>query len=496
MEATQVEVETTFTRGLPAFSIVGLANSSIQESRDRVKSALISNDFNFPPSKITVNLSPSDVPSKKGSHFDLGIALLIALQKERVEFDTFHVFGELGLDGLLKDSKDIFALILSLYSSKKIKKVLIPKQSLYKISLIPDIEIYSVDNLKGAIEFFRNKENQDKYLLKDNRGINCKHLEIMDKKYYYESDFEIDFLNVKGQEIAKRASLICASGGHNMLMEGSPGCGKSMIAKRIPHILPPMSLEEILYNAKLDTLDCREPNFKPIRNFRSPHHSSTKSSIFGGGSKDAKMGEVALSHNGILFFDEFTMFDKKSIDSLREPLENYEILVSRVNSKINYKTKFIFIGAQNPCPCGNLLSKSKECRCNDIEIKRYKNKISEPILDRIDLFIQMQENSSIDKPSVSSKELQQEVFRVFELQIKRGQKELNGRLDDKSIEKFCHLDDASKNILNQAIGNFGLSHRSVAKVIKISKTIADLDSSSLICKEHILEALSYRIRAS
>jgi magnesium chelatase family protein len=370
---------------------------------------------------------------------------------------------------------------------------LIPTQSRDKISLIPEIEIYCVNNLKEAIEFFKNSESREERLI-SNIDIGFDYLDILDKKYYYQKKSPLDFLDIKGQEIAKRVALIASAGGHNMLMEGSPGCGKSMLSKRLPYILPPLSLEEILQNAKIDTLDGKNPTFEPIRNFRSPHHSSTSGSLFGGGSKNAKMGEVALAHNGVLFFDEFPMFEKKSIDSLREPLENYEILISRVNSKINYPTKFIFVAAQNPCPCGNLLSSIKECRCSELEIKRYKNKISEPVLDRIDLFVQMQESSSEDKPSISTTELRNMVFGVFEIQLKRGQKELNGRLSEGDLELFCILNSEAKDVLEMAIKSFSLSHRATAKAIKVARTIADLRESNKIEKVDILEALSYRKR--
>jgi magnesium chelatase family protein len=255
-----------------------------------------------------------------------------------------------------------------------------------------------------------------------------------------------------------------------------------------------MSLEEILEKAKLDSLDVVEPDFSPTRVFRNPHHSSTKASIFGGGSTTAKIGEVALSHNGMLFFDELPHFGKPILEALREPLEDNKILISRVNSKINYPTKFMFVGALNPCPCGNALSTKKECRCNDVEISRYKNRLSDPFLDRMDLFVTMNEVTNDDKSDVSSKELHKKVLDAFLMQKRRGQKELNGKLCDEDISKYCILKDESHDIMQKAIENYSLSFRAINKILKVSRTIADLSLSQSIEKSHLLEALSYRKR--
>lgn len=487
-EAKIVEVESSYVRALPSFSIVGLASNSILEARERVKSALTSIDYKFPPLKITINLSPSDV-KKSGSHFDLPIALSLALQKESIDFEDCFVFGELGLDGKVKDSSSIFPLILSLKEKIQDLKVLIPQESVKKVSKIPGVKIYYAQNLKEAVEFFKEKHKKEAECLQ----IESKFIE-KDKRYYYLGEFPLDFIDVKGQEVAKRAALIAAAGMHNILFEGSPGCGKSMISKRLRYILPPMSLEEILEVARIESLDKKEPSFKPIRPFRSPHHSSTKASIFGGGSNSAKIGEVALSHRGILFFDELPHFSKMVLEALREPLEDRKILISRVHSKIEYKTDFMFIGAMNPCPCGNLLSKTKECRCTELEIQRYKNRLSEPFLDRIDLYVQMSEISKDDKATISSKEMFEKVLRAFEFRLKRGQKEFNARLENQDLEKFCILDNNAKDILDSAIDRFSLSQRSINKIKKVARTIADLDESESISKPHILEALSFRKR--
>lgn len=487
--ARVVEVESSFVRALPSFSIVGLASNSILEAKDRVKSALFSIGYRFPPMKITINLSPSDI-KKSGSHFDLPIALSIALQKDEVDFENYFIFGELGLDGKIKDTASIFPLVLSLRELKKDLKILAPKESLNKLSKIPGIDLFFVDDLKDAIDFFKSGKKEAAKRV----DIDYPFIEANNKKYYFLRDFELDFKDVKGQELAKRAALIAAAGWHNILFEGSPGCGKSMISKRLRYILPPMSLEEILEVAKIESLDKKEPTFRPIRPFRSPHHSSTKASIFGGGSNSAKIGEVALSHRGILFFDELPHFLKTVLEALREPLEDKKVLISRVNSKIEYKTDFLFVAAQNPCPCGNLLSQSKECRCTEAEIQKYKNRLSEPFLDRIDLFVSMSEISKSDRSTINSKEMFDKVLEAFEFRLKRDQQSFNGSLDENNIEKFCILDDEAKEILDRAIDRFLLSQRGINKIKKVSRTIADLNKSNFIKKDHILEALSYRRR--
>ena len=358
INAKEVCVESTFTKGLPSFTIVGLASNNIQESKDRVKSALLTNEFKFPPKKITINLSPSEI-KKSGTHFDLSIALLISLYEDKnVDFKDFHIFGELSLNGEIKDSSSIFPIILSLAKQNLIKNILVCEQSAKKISKIPNIKIYCVKNLLEAIEFFKSSDKGG-FLYKKEES-NHEKININGKEFFYIKEYLQDFKDIKGQENAKKATLIAAAGNHNILLEGSPGCGKSMLAKRLSFVMPPMSLEEILEIAKLQALDLKEPDFKPRRVSRSPHCTSSRASILGGTS----LGEVALANNGILFFDELPHFSSAILEALREPLEDYKLLVSRANSKILYDTKFLFMGAMNPCPCGNLLSKNNSCRCH------------------------------------------------------------------------------------------------------------------------------------
>ncbi|MFY9089491.1 YifB family Mg chelatase-like AAA ATPase [Arcobacter aquimarinus] len=492
IEAIAIDVESTFTKGLPTFTIVGMISTSISESKDRVKSALLTNGFKFPPLKITVNLSPSEI-AKKGTHFDLAIALQIAFYEDKkVDFSDMFIFGELALDGNIKDTNSIFPIILSLSKKDSINKVLVCTQTAQKLANIPNLEIYCVNDLSEAIEFIKT-DKKENYLY-EKKKLEYKTLIINDEQYFYDTNYLEDFKDVIGQDMAKYAAMICAAGNHNLIMEGSPGCGKSMISKRLQYIMPPMNLEEILEKAKLLALDFKDVDFSPIRAFRSPHHSSTKSSIFGGGSSNAKMGEIALSNGGILFFDELPHFSKSILEALREPLEDNKILISRVNNKILYETKFIFVAAMNPCPCGNLLSSVKECRCNEIEIQRYKNRLSEPFLDRVDLYLVMNDSFKDNKNKVSSKELHENIIKAFIKQKQRGQKELNGKLSDEEIKKYCILDEESLNILEKARFNYQLSFRSINKVLKVARTIADLNDNEIITKNDLLQSLNFRRR--
>lgn len=489
-ELNIIDVESTFTRGLPGFNIVGLASTSIKESTERIRATLVSKNFSFPAQKITINLSPSGIP-KSGSHFDLAIAILIILQKENL--DDFFVFGELGLDGLVKSTNELFSLLLFLSTKFKNAKILIPKALAQKAAMIPNIELFAVENLDEAVEFFSQK-NYDKFRISSIHPLFEKALVINDEKFVQNFNFEYDFKDVKGQEKAKRACIISALGMHNILFEGSAGSGKSMCAKRLVYIMPPQSLDEVLSASAYQSLNSKDTEFSSIRAFRNPHHTSTKTSIFGGGAKSAKIGELALANGGVLFFDEFPHFSKTVIESLREPLEDNKILVSRVNSKVVYDTKFIFVAAQNPCPCGNLFSSTIACKCNELEIKRYKQKISQPILDRIDLYVAMDEIDKDDKASISSKEAYEMVLKGFIFQKQRGQKEFNAKLKDEDLQKLCLLNDEAHSVLDTALARFKLSQRSINKVLKVARTCADLDSSTKIEKKHILESLSFRIR--
>jgi magnesium chelatase family protein len=490
VSAKVIEVEATFTKGLPGFAIVGLASADIQEAKERVKSALLVNEFTFPPLKITIGLSPSET-RKNGAHFDLSLALLIALNKHKFEEKGLFVFGELGLDGRVKSSMMLFPLILSLKEQGRIQRAIVPQEAMEYLSHISGIDFIPVHSLQEAIRLMKKGEfsTHTKQFSYNALSLSCHN-----KAYFYSKEYPHNFSDVKGQTIAKRAALIAAAGMHNLFMEGNPGCGKSMIAKRIKDILPPLQESELLSIAKHQFLDGQQPSFKAIRPMRSPHHTATSASIFGGGSGQAKIGEVALASKGILFFDEIPHFSKQILEAMREPLQDKKVHISRVNAKIEYEADIMFVSAQNPCPCGNLLSKIHSCRCTEREKKRYANKLSDPFLDRIDLFVVMQEVQLSDKATLSSEEMHQTVIDAFMRQKLRKQAQLNGKLEEAEIEKYCILNDEAKKILTSAIGKFGLSHRSIASLKKIGRTIADLNQHEFIEKKDVFEALSYRRR--
>lgn len=490
IQAREVSVEISLSPGLPGFSIVGLPGPVIVESRDRIKAALQHNGFKFPPKKIIVNLSPSEI-EKSGTHFDLPIALGLMFYDDLQLPENTFVFGELGLDGQIKDTPSIFPLLLSLAQTHSDLQAWIPAESVTKISLIPGLKLQPFQNIQEIKEYFQNPEGR-----KESAACTLERpLWNLDGTDYFCPDgFQEDFRDVKGQELAIRAALIAAAGFHNVLMEGSPGSGKSMIIKRLRSILPPLSHTEMLEVANIQSLDKKEPDFLSVRPIRAPHHTATRASIFGGGSKDSKPGEVSLAHLGILFFDELPHFPKMVLEALREPMQENRLLISRVNQKVEYPSKFLFAGAMNPCPCGNLLSESQECRCTELEVQRYRNRLSDPFLDRIDLFVQMRESRPDDRPTTDSKQLFDQVKSAFAMQKKRGQQEFNGKLSDAELNEYCPLKKEAEEVLHQAGMRFGLSQRSLQKLKKVARTIADLDSSEAITKKAMLEAVSFRRR--
>ncbi len=498
LDARRVELEAAFNKGLPSFTITGMAQASIQEARHRSQSALCAIGFSFPPLKIVINLAPSDLP-KYGSHFDLPIALLIALHQEELPREgarEWFALGELGLEGKLKDNRNIYPILLSLAEQGYEGDILLPKENESLYRNIPRLKMHFIASLNEGIEAIKNAES----IQKTPADFPFSSLVIAGDSYYYDSSFEFDFADVKGQEIAKRAALIAAAGFHNILFEGSPGLGKSMIAKRLRYILPPLSQEEILKSAKARLFEQGELRYEALRNMRAPHATSTKAAILGSlaPNGEAKPGEIALAHGGILFLDELPHFPKSLLEALREPLENHAFVVSRAQAKVEFESSFLLVAAQNPCPCGNLLNPYKECRCNEAEIKRYKSRLSEPFLDRIDLFVAMQESSaqehSQEYSNISSKELQSRVLRVFEAQKMRAQRNFNARLSGDELERFCPLSESLRELMIEAVRRFGLSRRAEDKVRRIARTIADLEDSPNIERAHILEALSFRRR--
>lgn len=484
-----VEIETDTLYGKPSISIIGLGDRAIKESSERIQAAIIHTGYEFPKMKIVVNLAPGDI-KKRGSHFDLGMAIGLMIQSKQIvvnniNINSFGFIGELSLNGHLRPCAGVLPMVIA---AKKagIKNIIVPMENIGEASLVNGIKAYGFEDLKSVIDFLEG--NKDVNPIEENTDSQLS------------PNYPIDFSDVKGQDILIEYIVVAAAGGHNMLMVGSPGCGKSMIAKRIPTILPKMSEEEALEVTKIYSvagLLKDRGNLVTERPFRAPHHSASLNSLVGGGN-NAMPGEVSLAHNGVLFLDEVAEFSKKTLDSLRQPMEDKKVTVARVNSTNTYPSNFMFIAAMNPCPCG--YHGTNKCKCTDYEILKYRQKVSGPILDRIDIqkyvhpvdFINLTEN----KKSHTSAELRERVERAREIQRIRykGLKGINcnAQMTPKLIKKYCQLDQESKTLLKIAYDKYGYSARTYDKFLKVARTFADLDASPNIRKVDIMNVLLSR----
>ncbi|OFI07712.1 competence protein ComM [Clostridium acetireducens DSM 10703] len=483
-----VTVEVDICNGLPSFNIVGLANTAIKESKERVRAAIVNSGFEFPVSKITVNLAPADL-KKDGSLFDLPVAIGILLATEQVYFkdvEKYLLMGELSLNGELKKIQGALPLIIEGIENN-INNFIVPLENVKECSSVKKANIYPLNNLKQVINYITYRD-------------------LMPYEFeevsYEKLNYNVDFKDVVGQESCKRAIEIAAAGNHNILMFGPPGSGKTMIAERIPTILPKLNYKEALEVTKIysvsGNLD-KELGLIYCRPFRNPHHTISKISLVGGGNK-LMPGEISLAHNGILFLDEILEFKKNVLEVLRQPLESKQIKISRMNGTVCYPANFMLVGAMNPCPCGFYLSKtSKECTCSDYDIKRYLAKLSGPLLDRIDVFTFVNSlsykeiNSKIS--SESSENMRKRVEKARKLQLNRFEKEniyYNSDMNGKLIKKYCELDDTSNKLLEKIYTKFGLSNRAYTRILKLARTIADLNENKNILKQDIIEALQYR----
>lgn len=482
----RIETETIF--GKPSVNIVGLGDLAVKEARERLEAAMIHSKFEFPKMKIVINLSPGDI-KKSGSHFDLAMAVGLMIQSDQLEcsnVENFGFIGELSLNGDLRPIKGILPMVMS---AKKlgIKNMIVPKENHREACLVKEINIFSFCTLKEVVKYLSGEE---KY--------NSNHQEDMitnDIKYNL-----LDFDEVQGQDELIDFIVVAASGGHNILMTGAPGCGKSMIAKRIPTILPSMTEEEALEVTKIYSvtglLEKRE-SLITHRPFRAPHHNASMNSLIGGGS-NALPGEISLAHNGVLFLDEIAEFNRKVLDSLRQPLEDGIVTISRVRSTHSYPADFMLVAAMNPCPCGYF--GTSKCKCSDFEILKYREKISGPILDRIDIqkyvkpvdFMEISNN----KKGRSSKELKEIIEKARIIQANRYKDikgiNCNAQMTTGMIAEFCVLEDESKRLLRKAFDKFNFSARTYHKFLKVARTFADIIGSEKIRKNDIAKALMCR----
>lgn len=493
LNAYIVDVETDVINSLPGVAIVGLPDIAINEARTRVRSAIKNSNYTFPSKKVVINLAPADL-KKEGTNFDLPIAIGILIEEETIDKEKvkdYGFIGELSLDGSLRGITGVLPLALG-FKEAGIRSIIVPSANAKEAALVEGINVYGAETLCDVVNHFVE---------------NPLPITKMDIKNYLSSkgqeEYLFDFKDVKGQQKAKRALEIAAAGGHNLLMTGSPGSGKTMMAKCFASILPPLELEEAIELTKIYSISGLLSNDEPLmtqRPFRPVHHTASANGIIGGGS-NPKPGEITLAHRGVLFLDEMVEFPRNVLEVLRQPLEDNEIVISRAKQSIRYPAKFMLLGAMNPCPCGFLGDKEKQCTCSEFQINRYLSKLSGPLLDRIDLQIEVPRLTSEELLNCStlsepSANIRKRVINARNIQKERYKNEsilTNSELTPNLVKKYCKIDKSSEELFKVAIVKYQLSGRRYDRILKLARTIADLEGSQDIQQSHLMQALQYRM---
>lgn len=478
LHAPLIEVEVHLSQGLPSLTIVGLAEAAVRESKDRVRSAIINSGFQFPTKRLTINLAPADLP-KDGSRLDLAIALGILIASGQLPeacTDGFEFIGELALDGHLRPVTSALSIAMACQQAQR--QLFIPKANLEQVEQLSEFQLYSANHLKQVCEHFLGVQPIPAHITQNNNHTQA---------------YKYDLIDVKGQLRPRRALEIAAAGGHSLLFKGPPGTGKTLLASRLPSILPPLSTQENLEVASIYSIANNQHHFG-LRPFRAPHHTASAIALVGGGSHP-KPGEITLAHLGVLFLDELPEFDRKVLEVLRQPLESKEIVISRASRQITFPANFQLIAAMNPCPCGYAFNQDSRCQCSPESIQRYQNRISGPLLDRIDLHIDvppLQANELQNNvPVEDSMTVRKRVMSAYDSQILRQQK-ANFALSPQELEQYAVLDAHAEKMMEVAQQRMNLSARSYHRILRVARTIADLSHSPNIEITHLSEALSYR----